>query len=44
VAIDASIGVPEMIGRGHGRAFLRAFHRQIGMGEGTEAIGQKDRF
>jgi hypothetical protein len=25
VAIDAFFGVPEMIGRGHGRAFLRVF-------------------
>jgi aminoglycoside 6'-N-acetyltransferase len=37
VAVDAFIGVPEMIGRGHGGAFLRAFAEML-LAEGAPAV------
>jgi len=37
VGVDAFIGVPEMVGRGHGSAFLRAFAEML-IVEGASAV------
>ena len=40
-AIDAFIGVPEMIGRGHGSAFLRTFLPNFAIAEGATLRGRR---